>query len=299
MFVTIVIAVLFILTTVSLVVAKVEKDAEVKTVFKWLSGVIGVATFIVFIASTYTAINPTSVGIPVNFGKVGAPLNPGISFVAPWTTVEKYPTRPINVELAGDNKIIARTADAGQMSVEVAVRWKVLPQDAKTLYFQARTDDQNSISDNIVIPSLRQAVGEIYSVTGNLDAISDRTRVAQAILVQIDKQLLVYGITVTAVNIRSVEPDTNTAATISQYASQQQATRIATEAIKTATAEAQRRLIEAKGLKAAAGANSGLTSGELQSICLQVWQQVNLQAIAKGQTLYTSPCGAGATVIAK
>ena len=245
--------------------------------------------------SSFVVVNATQVGVPVAFGHVGKPLDNGVHFVAPWANVEEYPIRPITVQLTGQNAVIARTADAGQMTVELAARWRVEKQDASTLYYQSRTGDLGAITDNIVLPNLRQAVGQIYSVTGNLDAISNRDKVAEEIRTQLNKQLAVYGITVDTVSMRSVEPDSATASTISQYASQQQATRIAQEATKTATIEAQRRLIEAQGLKAASQAAAGMTPSELQSVCMQVWQQVITKGIDKGVPIYTNPCSSSSS----
>lgn len=309
MFKTIILAVLLIVTLVGALVSsklkKEQKDSYGDIInpkrIGWIAtSVFAGLTAILTLTSTFTIVPATEVGVPVAFGHVSDHINPGVHFVAPWVTVDKYPTRPVTVQLTGNEKVIARTADAGQMQVEVAARWRVEKKDAKTLYFQSRTGDINSISDTIVLPNLRQAVGQVYSVTGNLDAISDRERVAEDIRLQLNKQLKHYGIVVDSVAMRSVEPDNATAATISQFASQQQATRIAEEAKKTATIEAERRIIEAQGLKKSAQAAGGMTSSEMQSVCMQVWQQVVTRGIDKGVTVYTNPCNASATtVIAK
>jgi regulator of protease activity HflC (stomatin/prohibitin superfamily) len=307
--ITILIAVLAILSIAGFIVStKLPREAKSdysevqnpKRLATIISASLALVAGIVTFFSSLTIISATEVGVPVSFGYVSDHLNSGVHFVAPWTTVDKYPTRPVTVQLAGNEKVIARTADAGQMSVEIAARWRVEAKDAKTLYFQSRTGDVNAISDTIVLPNLRQAVGQVYSVTGNLDAISDRERVAEDIRVQLNKQLAHYGIIVDTVSMRSVEPDNATAATISQFASQQQATRIAEEAKKTATIEAERRLIEAQGLKKAAQAAGGMSSSELQSVCMQVWQQVITKGIEKGVSVYTNPCSnASTTVIGK
>lgn len=306
---TIFIAVLILITVGSFITArklpstKTSEYSDIenpKRLGLLISYVFAAITAVITFFSTFIIVPATEVGVPVAFGRVGAHLNAGAHFVAPWFNVEKYPIRPVTVQLTGNEKVIARTADAGQMSVEIAARWRVEPKDATTLYFQSRTGDINAISHTIVLPNLRQAVGQIYSVTGNLDAISDRERVAEDIRKQLNKQLVHYGIVVDSVSMRSVEPDNATAATISQYASQQQATRIAEEAKKTAEIEAQRRLIEAQGLKRAAQAAGGMSSSELQSICMQVWQQVVTRGIDKGVTVYTNPCSStGTTVIAR
>ena len=274
-----------------------EESIPVRKVAWLTSAGFALLTVISLFFSTFTIISATQVGVPVSFGKVGTPLEAGVHFKAPWAKIESYPTRPVTVELSGQDAITARTADAGQMTVEVAVRWRVEPDKAKVLYFQSRSDNLKLIDSTIILPNLRQAVGQIYSVTGNLDAISDRERVATAIHTQLSKQLAVYGIDVDTVQMRKVEPDKVTASTISQFASQQQATRIATEAKKTAVIEAERRLIESKGLELAGKSIANLTPTQLQVICMQVWQQVNASAITHGATIYTQPCGSNGSLI--
>ena len=301
--ITILIALLIIVTFIILGVSfklPKEPNGENRAIGFIAAGIIAVITVVLTFFSTFTIVRATEVAVPVSFGHVSDPLKPGVHFVAPWVSVETYPTRPVTIELSGNEKILARTADAGQMTVEIAARWRVEPTKAKQLYLQVRTGDDDRISQDIVVKNLRQAVGQVYSVTGNLDALNDRVKTTLAIKAQLDEQLIKYGITIEDINLRSVEPDEKTASTISQYASQQQATRIAEEAKKTATIEAERRVIEAQGLKKAAQAAGGMTSSELQSVCMQVWQQVVTRGIDKGVTVYTNPCNSNSTtVIAK
>lgn len=305
---TIILAVLFISTVITIVASiklpnkKTDSygdDINPKRIARITSAILGLVTVVTLFATTFTIVKATEVAVPVSFGQVSDPLRSGVHFVAPWVSVETYPTRPVTIELSGNEKILARTADAGQMTVEIAARWRVEASEAKQLYLQVRTGDDDRISQDIVVKNLRQAVGQVYSVTGNLDALNDRVKTTQAIMEQMAVQLKKYGITIEDINLRSVEPDEKTAATISQYASQQQATRIAEEAKKTATIEAERRVIEAQGLKRSAAAAGGMSASELQSVCMQVWQQVVTRGIDKGVTVYTNPCAAGATVIAK
>lgn len=260
--------------------------------FAWGAVITSLLLFlIVGAASTVKLVGPTEVGVPVSFGSVGTPIQSGVNIVAPWVEIETYPTRPVTVELSGDQRILARTADAGQMQVEVAARWKVLPADAKNLFMQVRTGDDERISQDIVVKNLRQAVGSVYSVTGNLDALNDRTKTTQAIKDQLQEQLSAYGIQIEDVNLRSVEPDEKTANTIALYASQQQATRIAEEAKKTATIESQRRLIEAQGLEQSSNAVAGIDADSAKILCMQIWQQVVSKGIESGTPVYTNPCG--------
>ena len=286
-----------IVTQVAIEGRQKEMSIPLRLITWSVSGAFAFITALTLFFSTFVLVNATQVGVPISFGKVGQPLDPGVHFIAPWANVEEYPIRPITVQLTGEHKVIARTADAGQMSVEIAARWRVERHSAKELYFQTRTGDIDAISANIVIPNLRQAVGQIYSITGNLDAISDRERVSEEIRQQLGKQLVPYGIIIDSVQMRSVEPDNTTAHTISLYNSQQQATRIAEEAKKTAVVEAARRLIEAKGLEAAGKSVANLSPSQLQVICVQIWQQVISKGIDKNVVVYTNPCSNSGSLI--
>ncbi len=283
MFMTFLIGFLLFITIIAIATA-VFGGKEVRVGAVVTAVIVGFLTLIAFFIGSFNQVSATEVGVPVSFGTVGEPLEPGVHILAPWIEVDK---------------ILARTADAGQMTVEVAARWQVHASKAKDLYLQVRTGDDDKISHDVIVKNLRQAVGVVYSGITNLDAINDRATVSQKIKTQLQTQLNTYGIDVVDINMRSVEPDDRTAATLAAYASQQQATRIATEAKKTATIEAERRKIEADGIKDAASAVSGVSGVEAQVVCMQIWQQVVSKAIDAGQTVYTSPCGGGsATVVA-
>lgn len=292
MFAAIILVILFLALLVGIALVIFGKPETGVKGFGAITAVVALVLGLIIAGFTMVkVVGPTEVGVPVSFGTVSDPVQSGVHIVQPWVEIDTYPTRPITVELAGDDRIIARTADAGQMSVEVATRWRVLPQDAKELYMQVRTGDDDRISQDIVIKNLRQAVGQVYSVTGNLDALNDRTKTTAAIKQQLQEQLDVYGIQIDDVNLRSVEPDEKTANTIALYASQQQATRIAEEAKKTATIEAQRRLIEAQGLEQSANAVTNINAESAKILCMQIWQQVVTKGIDNNVSVYTNPCG--------
>jgi regulator of protease activity HflC (stomatin/prohibitin superfamily) len=297
MFWTVISVILLVVALIAVIVAVFSKSADAKGGALLVAVIVAVIGAVVFVLPSLRSVSATEVGVPVSFGQVQEPVGPGWHFIPAWTELDTYPTRPVTVELAGGDKILARTADAGQMTVEVAARWQVESHEAKNLYLQVRTGDDDKISQDVVVKNLRQAVGVVYSGIGNLDAINDRAKVSQLIKVQLQKQLDAYGISVVDINMRSVEPDERTAATLAAFASQQQATRIATEAKQTAVQEAARRLTEANGIKAAADAVKGITSGEAALVCMQIWQQSAAAATAAGVPLYTTPCGGSNTAV--
>lgn len=279
-----------------------ESARKLRVTYGITSAVTGTIAGVFLVASSVVVISPTEIGVPVAAGTVGEPLNPGIQVKAPWVSVETYPTRPVVVELAGDARVNSRTADAGQLGVEVATRWQVDPARAAELYLQVRTGDDEQISNDLIIKNLRQATNSVYSATGSLVALKDSAATAALIKSELQEQLDKYGVIVEDVNIRSVTPDDRTATVVARKAQQEQETAIATEAKKTAEIEAQRRLIEAQGLKKAATALKGLTPAEASLLCQQTWERANKSAIEAGLVLNTSPCGgssAGIIVPAK
>jgi regulator of protease activity HflC (stomatin/prohibitin superfamily) len=242
----------------------------------------------------FTQVKATEVGVPVTFGKVGAPLESGVHWVKPWTNVEKFPIRPLTTE----QQVGVRTAEGGKVTAQVAARWVVIKEKASETYFQARTGDDDEIQKRIVDPNLRQAVNTVYSGKTNIDAANDRTEAPDAILTEARRLLAPYGIDVTTVLLRQVDPDDGTARAVAQFAAEQQKTRIAEQAKLTAIQQAAANLEAAKGLKAAAGELPNLSPEQAVQVCAQTWERMAAKAIEAGVSLYTSPCGSGATVAA-
>jgi regulator of protease activity HflC (stomatin/prohibitin superfamily) len=251
-----------------------------------LSVFASIAVVITFF-STFTLVRAVEVGVPVTFGSVGRPLPPGIHFTLPWTDVETYPTRPLNVDVRAQ----VRTADAGKVTVTATGRWNVSVTNARELYFQVRTGDEERISEEVVSRNLSQAIGDVYNDVSNVDATKRDGR-ADAIKARVQTLLRTYGIDIVAIQLREVEPDPVTAQSIADFAAQQRKTKIAEEGNKTAAADATRRLTEANGIKRAAAQLSGISPIAAQLLCVQEWTN----AVSAGRLIYTNPCtGSGVT----
>lgn len=253
-----------------------------------------VAALVTWFFASFTIVKAAEVGLPVTFGKVGQPMQPGAHLTAPWTSVETFPTRPFGVP---DVTITARTSQAGQVKATVGARWHVLPTGARDLYLQVRTGDEQKISEQVIDKSLGQAVGNVFAAKDNMTATTDRLGVESAILAELQRLTAPYGIAIDNVFVRAVEPDAKTADALARVAAQQRATEIATEAQKTAQAEAKRREIEAGSLAATAQQVPNLTPQQVALLCAQTWERMATKAIEAGVPLYTSPCGTSATPV--
>lgn len=260
---------------------------------QWATGIgtgLSVLFVLLFAFSTITIIPETQAGVPVTFGKVGSTLNTGVNFVAPWTNVYTFPTRPVTIELAGEESIYARTADSGQIKAEVAVRWKVDKEKAPDLYRQVRTGSDTKISETVVEKNLRQAVGEVYTTYTNLDATSgDRGVAAQKIKETLQEQLDRYGIIIEDVNLRSVEPDEATATVLGRLAQEKQNTETARQQARTAEEQANTQRIQAQAQADAAAILAQIPADALTAQCIAIVRE----SVQKGVPLYVNPCGGG------
>jgi regulator of protease activity HflC (stomatin/prohibitin superfamily) len=246
--------------------------------------------FLTWMLSSVTVVQGYQVGVPVTFGvPADKPLTSGIHLVKPWTNVVSYPIRPLPSPTVA---LKARTAQGGSVTVGAYARWSVIKQDAKEVYLQVRSGDEDKISNDVVDKLLKQSIGNAVATMSNSDAVSNRPLLEQTLHANLTAALEPYGIQVNTLSVTEAEPDSTTAAAIAQFAAQQRATQIAQEAQATATADAKRRLIAAQGLAAAANAVKGLTPTEVQALCVDLWSQAQSAATNAHVPLYTNPCAA-------
>lgn len=293
----IVLIILAALTAVATVAAVTSPPhGEDRSFFGMVAG--GLFTVLIVTAGlfSFTVVKAAEVGVPITFGKIGKPMESGIHWTKPWTKVESFPIRPFGVP---DVKIVARTSQAGQVTAVVGARWHVIPARATDTYLQVRTGDEERISKEVVDKAIGQAVGNVFSAKDNMTATTDRGGVEAALVAELRRLTEPFGLAIDNVFLRSVEPDAKTADALARVAAQQRATEIATEAQKTALAEAKRREIEAGALKATASEVPTLTPEQVALLCAQTWERMAAKAIEAGTSLYTSPCGTTSPVVAR
>lgn len=296
MFSTILISLMLIVTVFAAVRwALAGRGDSSRTAFGATAGVGALLTVIVWALTCLTIVQGYETGVPVTFGSVGRSMGSGLHVVAPWTSVEAYPKRPLTVP---DVEIVARSAQGGQFTVTLGGRW--FTNNASELYFQVRTGDEDTITKNVVDPAMSQAIQNVYSNVTNQQAITDRATVEGMLLKETQKQLDRYGIKMDAVFLRKSEPDQHTSDVISQLTSQQQQTEIAKAAQLTAIEQGKVQKQQADNLTVAASQlPPSLTAQQEQLLCAQIWERAVTAAIAKGVTVYTTPCGAAPQAIAK
>ncbi|MFD7323624.1 SPFH domain-containing protein [Streptomyces sp. NPDC059875] len=240
------------------------------------------------LGSTLYVVSAYEVGVPVAFGKVGTPMTSGMHFKTPFTDVTTFSTRPVDLNLSDKDVVEVRSSQGGVMEVEVTVKWAVTPTKAVELYRLAGSEE--AIQQRLVYPDSREIVRNVFArYTSEQGYATDREKINAEIGTLIKERLAPRGIDVTTVNLRNVKPSKALQDQIDRKIQQQQATERATEASRTAKAEADRRRIEAEGIaRANKILNDSLTDKVLMNQCIDAYKE----AAAKNP-VYAVPCGGG------
>ncbi|MGW6457895.1 SPFH domain-containing protein [Streptomyces sp. NPDC055078] len=240
------------------------------------------------IASCVHVVGAYEVGVPVTFGKVGTPMAPGVNVISPFTNVTTFSTRPVDLNLSDKDVVEVRSKQGGVMHVEVTVKWAVTPARSVELYRLAGSEE--AIQQRLVFPDSREIIRNVFARHTSEEGYSSaREKINTEIGDLIKDRLAPRGIAVTTVNLRNVKPSEQLQDQIDRKIQQQQATERATEAARTATAEAERRRIEAEGVaRANKILNNSLTDKVLLNQCIDAFKE----AAAKNP-VYAVPCGGG------
>ncbi|MFE3328041.1 prohibitin family protein [Streptomyces sp. NPDC059176] len=239
-------------------------------------------------ASMVYVVSAYEVGVPVVFGRVGAPMTSGMHLTSPFTSVTTFSTRPVDLNLSDKDVVEVRSSQGGVMYVEVTVKWAVTPGKAVELYKLAGSE--GAIQQRLVYPDSREIVRNVFArYTSEQGYTSAREKINTEIGALIKERLAPRGIDVTTVNLRNVKPSDRLQDQIDRKIQQQQATERALEAARTATAEAERHRIEAEGIaRANKILNNSLSDKVLMNQCIDAFKE----AAAK-HPVYAVPCGGG------
>jgi regulator of protease activity HflC (stomatin/prohibitin superfamily) len=231
-------------------------------------------------------VNAYEVGVPVTFGKIGTPLVSGMHFKSPFTDVTSFSTRPVDLDLTGEDVVEVRSSQGGVLYADVTIKWAVIPAKAVALYRLAGSEE--AVEERLVLPDSREIIRNVFAKhTSEEGYASAREQISSEIAGLVKQRLAPRGIDVTTVNLRNVRPSKTLQAQIDKKIQQEQATERATEAARTAKAEAERKRIEAEGI---ARANKiierSLSDKVLYNQCIEAYKEA-----AKANPVYAVPCG--------
>ena len=165
------------------------------------------------LGSTVVVIEPGQVGVRHAFGYVAPqPLMPGIRFVPPWSSVERYSTREEQFPQSGEHeRMDALSSEQMGMTVDAALRWQIDPAEAPRLFTEIGGEEQIYTA---VVNAIRKGVRD-GMVQFSINDIAQRTHIASAMQAEVDSALATQPrvggpkfriASVTAFFLRNLEP---------------------------------------------------------------------------------------------
>jgi regulator of protease activity HflC (stomatin/prohibitin superfamily) len=208
----------------------------------WLLTAIGA---VILVSSSIVVIDAGQVGVRHAFGEVDSqPLLPGVRFVTPWSSVERFSTReeqfPERSEQA--EQISALSSEQMGMQVDVAVRWQIDPMQAPSIFRELGGQEQ---IQNVVLNAIRNGVRD-GMVQYSINDISQRNRIAGTMSEEVDSALVTQPrrggdrfriASVTAFFLRDLQPPPQVVQAINNKIAQEQ--QIATERHRVEVARLQ------------------------------------------------------------
>jgi regulator of protease activity HflC (stomatin/prohibitin superfamily) len=208
----------------------------------WLLTAIGA---FILLSSSVVVIDAGQVGVRHAFGEVDPqPLLPGVRFVTPWSSVERFSTREEQFPERSDQaeQISALSGEQMGMQVDVAVRWQIDPMQAPSIFRELGGQVQ---IQNVVLNAIRNGVRD-GMVQYSINDISQRNRIASTMSEEVDSALVTQPraggqrfriATVTAFFLRDLQPPPQVVQAINNKIAQEQ--QIATERHRVEVARLQ------------------------------------------------------------
>jgi prohibitin 2 len=216
-----------VLMSVSSALTKSGKGNPIVRTVGLLFGAIGA---VIAVTSSVVVINAGEVGVRHAFGSVAPePLLPGIRFVTPWSSVERYSAREEQYPEAGDQaeEIPALSSEQMGMTIDVGLRWQIDPQMAPQIYQEIGSESQiHSAVRNAIREGVRDAMARF-----SINEIGQRTAIASAMEALVDSALITQPrvgsgpfriATVTAFFLRDLQPPAQVVAAINNKIAQEQ-----------------------------------------------------------------------------
>ena len=219
-----------------------------------VSGALRIASYaaitfgvVLVLLSMFVVIDAGKVGVRHAFGFVDpSPLMPGIRFVTPWSSVERYTTREEQYPFSGEQieEIAALSKEQMGMTVDVGLRWQIDPAQSAHIYTEIGNEDQiHSAVRNAIRKGVRDAMVQ-YSIND----ISKRTQIARTMEELVDSALVTQPraggppfriATVTAFFLRDLQPPASVVQAINNKIAQEQQVETERHRVEVARLQAQ------------------------------------------------------------
>jgi prohibitin 1 len=207
---------------------------------------LGVAAFLVVILifSSVTRVNTGHVGVLTLFGKVqgGEPLGEGIHLINPLKT---------NNEMSIQTQTIKESANVPSseglmMALDTSLIYHLDPASAAHVFQTIGADYEDKVVEKTLRSAIREATA---SHTANALYTGEREAVANEIQSKITTELAVYGIKVESILLRDIQLPATLKAAIEAKQQAEQESLAMNFRLQKETQEAQRKRIEAAGVR--------------------------------------------------
>jgi regulator of protease activity HflC (stomatin/prohibitin superfamily) len=159
------------------------------TVLRSLALVLFALGALSMLSSTTVVVGPGEVGVQHAFGYISPrPLLSGIRFVPPWSSVERFSIRENQWPESGDEveRMEALSSEQMGMTVDVAIRWQIDPQDAPRLFKEIGNEVQiRGAVKNAIRNGVRDGM-----VQFTINDIAQRNRIASVMQTEVDSALV-------------------------------------------------------------------------------------------------------------
>jgi regulator of protease activity HflC (stomatin/prohibitin superfamily) len=289
-------AILFLVLALVLFAAGRVKDGRDEYNLRPWGILPGLLAVLLFVFSLVHSVGAREVGIPVTLGHVGADLQPGVHFLAPWTTIHSCSLaqqQSIQTQAAtegdakGNDGIPFNGSDQGSGIADTTVLYHFDPTHADTIYRKYGCD-ADLVKQNLIRQALKGAVPQATAQFASLDVKNNRPQIQHAIESILNADFAGDGIIVDNVVLSGLQLSAATQQAADAKLAAQQAAQTAQFHLQQANVDLQTAQVQASARQKANQTESASLS---PAILCDHW--INAIAQSKITVLSTNgPCGA-------
>lgn len=239
-------------------------------------------------------VNTGHVGIVRQFGRIEGQVNPGVSFIAPWKTMDSI---NIQVQKKTFDDLAAFSQETQSVKITTTINYSISKSAVQKLVSNVGTD----WFDRLVPNNLNQSFKDETVKFAAVDIAPNRETIRSAVIADMRKRLgTTYSININDINIDNIEFSPQFEAAI-------EAKQEATQSALRAKAQVQQAQFEAQSVVAAAkgeaDANVTRAAGQAEanrklneSLSPNVLQYIAIQKLAPNVQIALLPSGSGSLI---
>lgn len=295
---------LIILSIIILIVAfALPSNSQTKLISRIMKVVAVVILAVGITSSCIVQIEAGEIGVPTLFGKVNEQvLGSGLHFVNPFVIVKRFEGRTQNYTMSGvldegdrsvDDAIRALTSDGLELTMDVSVLYRVLPNKAPQI-LRTIGEDYKSV---IVRPITRTKIRDNATYYTAVDVYSTkREEFQQKIYMSIEKDFNERGLALEQLLVRNVTLPASIKLAIEEKIQAEQAAQKMQFVLQREQQEAERKRVEAQGISDYQRiVSQTLTNNQLQYEMIKAYKELALSG--NGKVLIMGDMKGGVPVI--